>query len=169
MKQALKFCDASSVDELLNVYSHFGREKKFEKNLIEFMGKNELERSASWLLKHHLEQGFMLSDRLANSILQTFPKLEHWEARLHILQLLSLLYICDSEVDNLWDSVVIQTQDSNKLIRAWAYNGLHEIAVQFPSFKEKASQYFKIARENDEAGSVIARIKKIVKAGDYSL
>lgn len=167
LKQALKFCDASSVDELLNVYSHFGREKKFENSLIEFLGQSELERPASWLLKHHLEQGFMLSDRLSNNILQTFPKLEHWEARLHILQLFSLLYICDSEVDDLWDSVLLQTQDSNKLIRAWAYNGLHEIALQFPAFKTKASECLKFALENDGAGSVIARIKKIVKAGHY--
>ena len=85
----------------------------------------------------------MLSDKLSNSILQTFPELAHWEARLHILQLLSLLYICDSEVNDLWGTVVGQTQDSNKLIRAWAHNGLHEIALQFPLYKEKASELFK--------------------------
>ena len=167
LKQALKLCDASSIDEMLKVYSHFCCEQKFEKDLVAFLAEQPLERAASWVLKHHLEQGFMLSDKNARNVISTFPNLQHWEARLHILQILSLLFLSEKDADELWPSVKVQTQDSNKLIRAWAYNGLHEIAKQAPVYKEEAGELLRSASENDEAASVQARIRKVLKAGDY--
>ena len=167
LKQALYFCDANSTDEMLTIYSHFSTEKKFESDLIECLARNDLEESASWILKHHLEQGFMLASKFESMVIKAFFNMDHWEARLHILQILPLVQIAYEQTEDLWHHVEKQTRDKNKLIRAWSYNGLHAIATQHSNYKDKATHYLKKALDEESAASVLVRIKKIMSAGDY--
>lgn len=167
LKQALQICDGDSTDEMLRVYAHFQSAKEFEKQLIDCLADRNLERPASWLLKHHLEMGFMLSNKLNDKALQAFQLMEHWEARLHILQMLKLFQINDSMAPELWQVVLQQTQENNKLIRAWSYNALHEISLQHPEYKSQALSYLNFAEKNEQAASVLARVRKIKLNGGY--
>lgn len=167
LKQALQICDGDSTDEMLRVYFHFRANKDFEKQLVSCLTDTSLESAASWLLKHHLEQGFMLCDQLNDKALQAFQMMVHWEARLHILQMIKLFRIAESAVPELWQVVLQQTQENNKLLRAWSYNALYEIALQHPEYRPQAMKYLHFAEENEQAASVLARVRKIKQSAGF--
>ena len=54
--------------------------------------------------------------------------------------------------------------DNNKFVRAWAYNGFYELAVQYPEYEKETKQFFEMAMR-DEAPSVKSRIRNIMKKG----
>jgi len=53
--------------------------------------------------------------------------------------------------------------DNNKFVRAWAYKGFYELAVQYP---KETRQFFEMAMR-DEAPSVKSRIRNIMKKGFF--
>lgn len=166
LKQALLLCDPSSADELTGVYQHFSDLKHFEKHLVACLVENDSHRAASWVLKHHLEQGFLLSDKHTKTVLLAYLDMEHWEARLHILQSIGFLMIPDALTNALYSQLRHQLSDKNKFIRAWTYNALHELAQQQADFQNDVNELLKIAMK-EEAPSVTARIRKILKTGLY--
>ncbi|MCP4400146.1 MAG: hypothetical protein GY801_22915 [bacterium] len=54
--------------------------------------------------------------------------------------------------------------DRHKFVKAWAYNGLYELATQHREYTEETQQLFDMAMR-DEATSVKARIRNIMKKG----
>lgn len=166
LQQALMYCDASCTEELLGVYHHFSCSKRFLAELVECLKQTQSDRAASWLLKHHLEQGFLIDEPCSRKIVLHAMRVNHWESRLHLLQILPLVQIDSELVHNLFQHLRGLTAESNKLVRAWAYNGLHEIALQYPFYKPEALRLLLAAAES-EAPSVQARIRKIMKTGYY--
>lgn len=52
----------------------------------------------------------------------------------------------------------------NKFVRAWAYNGFYELALQYPAYKTEVKKFLDMAMK-DEAASVKARVRNILKRG----
>ncbi|WP_338291750.1 hypothetical protein [Planctobacterium marinum] len=168
LQQALTLCDASCTDELLRAYKHFQSEKYFDRRLVECLRQPKTEKAASWLLKHYLEEGFILDELLVRKTLLTLLQTQLWDTRLHLLQCLGMLNIETELAHQLFQKLKLLTADKNKMVRAWAYNGLHEVAKQFPHYKTQTWEILSAVAEN-EAPSVQARIRKITRLDYYSL
>ncbi|MCC2605543.1 hypothetical protein [Planctobacterium marinum] len=167
-QQALMWCDASNTQELLNTYEHFKCTRRFESKLIACLKQTESDRAASWILKHHLEQGFQLDEAHSIQVLDCFMLMQHWESRLHILQSLSQISIASEVSHNLFQNLKALLDNSRKFIRAWAYNGIHEVALQYPYYQSEVASLLQRV-DDTEVASVKARVNKILKTGYYDL
>ena len=125
--------------------------------------ESKLQSASTWLLKRFLEQGARLNGKQTTALLNVLRGDGHWEAKLHILQMLGGLTIAADASHELWATLAARTKDNNKLIRAWSYHGLAVIADQHLAFRSKAIDWL-AAGEEDEAASVRARIRRLRKA-----
>lgn len=166
LQQALMYCDASCTEELLGVYHHFNCSKRFLTELVDCLNQPQSDQAASWLLKHHLEQGYLLDEPMSRKIVLHTMRVNHWESRLHLLQILPLVQIDCELTHNLFQHLKALTAESNKLVRAWAYNGLHQVALQYPFYKPETLRLLLAASES-ESPSVQARIRRIMQSGYY--
>ena len=82
----------------------------------------------------------------------------------HILQCLPYLAIPKKDKDKVQRFLRKCLVEDNKFLRAWAYNGFYELAVQYPEHVEETKQFFEMAMR-DEAPSVKARIRNMMKKG----
>lgn len=154
--------DGKTVDHLQSVYGRFSGDADFASRLIALSREAPVQAGATWLLKHHLETGAGLPAKNTKQILGALDQLSHWEARLHLLQLLPLLKIAKGQgakVARLLDECLA---DRRALLRAWAYNGFHELAVQHPDYRDRARALFETA-DQETAASVKARVRNIRK------
>ncbi|UTW44675.1 hypothetical protein KFE80_09745 [bacterium SCSIO 12696] len=117
---------------------------------------------ASWVLKFWWEKGWAFSSSQANKLIDSLINAESWQLRLHILQLLSGLTIAENQTEKLHYHLRHCLCDTNKFVRAWSYNGLAELAKQYPRYRDEVKQLFELAQNDDgEAASVKARIRNI--------
>lgn len=123
--------------------------------------------AASWVLKYWWEKvwwekGWAFSSSQANKLINTLITAESWQLRLHILQILPGLTIAKSQHEKLYYHLHHCLSDTNKFVRAWSYNGLAELAKQYPQYRHDVKQLFELAQNDDgEAASVKARIRNI--------
>ena len=164
MKQVLTNWNGKSVDEIGEVYGRYASTHSFIAQLVQFMSQKPLQKGASWLLKHHFEEGQKLILIEIKQIYQLLPELVHWESKLHILQCIPFMPIEVSQAAQVHEFLHVCVSDKNKLVRAWAYNGFYELAVQHKAYKTEAKQRLEAAM-TDEAASVKARIRNVMKKG----
>jgi len=107
-----------------------------------------------------------LGDHLEKSQIKklfcALPEMEYWESRLHLLQCLPFMPIEKPEVKIVEKFLRKTLADHNKFVRAWAYNGFHVLAAQYPEYRGEMQQFFEMAMR-DEVASVRARIRNIMK------
>ncbi len=164
LEQAIRAWDGRSADDIEAVYLRFRDESGFAANTIELSGLAELETGATWLLKKHFENGGRLSAQQTTRLFELAVGLTTWEARLHLLQ--SLLYLRIAETDRQAVEAWLRKglADQNKFVRAWAYSGFHELARQYPDYRDEVGRLFEMALR-DEAASVKARIRNLARQG----
>ena len=165
LQNELNNWDGKSVQFLENIYSVYAGEASFSKTVVELLDSvAHFQEGASWLLKHHLEQGHQLEPALTRQIYAAVSALKNWVTRLHILQCMPYLKIdasVKSEVENFLRKSI---RDKNKFVRAWAYNGFYELAWAFPEYREETLGLLNSALQK-EAASVQARVRQILKKG----
>lgn len=166
LKQTLTMCDPTSVDELVNVYSHFAGSEIFIKELIECCLYIPTQRGGTWLLKHHLEHNNQLSAEESKRVVDVLREYSHWEAQLHILQCFPYFDLQLINKDRCYMTLHRLLQNPNKFVRAWSYSAMHELAVTFPEFQPQVKEFLQMAQQ-DEAPSVLARINKILEIAEY--
>ncbi|AJQ94826.1 hypothetical Protein YC6258_02788 [Gynuella sunshinyii YC6258] len=162
--QALERWDEKSADDISNIYHRYSQTDSFMPDLIELCGHARFEKGTTWLLKHHLEKQYPLDAHHITTLYKLAPKFESWEAKLHVLQSMPYMPIDQSEKSTVEFFLRDCLMDTNKFIRAWAYNGFYELAVQYPEHKDETRLFFEMAMK-DEAPSVKARIRNILKKG----
>ena len=129
--------------------------------------ERKLQSASTWLLKRFTEGGARLDDAQSRALLDVLLRESHWEAKLHVLQMLSNLRIVVENASTVWAKLSEQTDDRNKLIRAWSYHGLAVLAERHAQYRADALAL--LARgEADEAPSVRARIRQIRKRINWS-
>jgi len=164
LEQEIVSWDGKSSSDIDAIYIRHCDDDSFSSNIIELSQKIYLQKGATWLIKRHLEEGQELDANKCAALFKLLPKQEHWESKLHILQCLPYMQIGKAEkkkVEAFLRSCLI---DDNKFVRAWAYNGFYEISLQYPEYKRETKKFFEMAMR-DEAPSVKARIRNIVKKG----
>lgn len=164
LEQEIANWNGKSSDAIEAIYSQYANSKAFISNIIALSISEETQTGATWLLKRHLENGIKLNDKETALLFNHLPSLQHWEPRLHVLQ--SLPYLIIGKNEKLLVEMFLRNclSDKNKFLRAWAYNGFYEISVQYPEYRKDTQEFFNMAMR-DEAASVKARIRNIVKRG----
>ena len=164
IKQELLSWDGKSSDDIQATYTHHSESSSFVSRLVELCQQTVFQKGVTWLLKHHLEAGQVLTEKETAALLNLLPSIEHWESKLHILQCLPHLQIASAYKHKVEALLRECLTDQNKFVRAWAYNGFYEISRQYPEYEQETRQLFEMAMR-DEAPSVKARIRNIIKKG----
>lgn len=171
LSAGLREWDGKSVEDIHSLYQRFKQDPQLIDHLIAFAKQETLQSGATWMLKAHLESifdtrtttshdGLALTQRQANQIIALSDRLHPWQAKLHLLQILPCLTISKANKPKLEYFLRQCLADSNKFVRAWAYNGLFILSQQYPEYREETKQFFAMAMK-DEAASVKARIRKL--------
>jgi len=164
LKADITAWDMKSRDVINDVYLRHCNDSDFVQVLVNLMQDVALQRAATWLLKHHIEQTrASINPAMVNEIYQNIDKVKHWESRLHILQIMEHLPITTANLKAVEYFVRDCLAADNKFVRAWAFTGFCQIAAQFPAYKTEAKQVLDYALENETAGSVKARVRNELK------
>ncbi len=162
LQDSLSSWGGKSSEDIQKIYQQYESSFSFIDDVVTMIASAVEEKAATWLLKHYVEKGNTLSAEHIHTIYHSLPKLTLWEAHLHLLQCMTYMPI-QSKDKKVVDIFIRKNLSSeNKFVRAWAYNGLYELASCFPDLQAEARSIFAMAM-NDEAASVKARIRNIMK------
>ena len=153
--------DGKSAADILSLYHQHAASPSFINDLLSACSKPHLQSGATWLLKHHLEQGVSLDADIIEQLYAQLPLFESWQAKLHILQSIPFMPIPATQKNQVEAFLRSCLIDTNKFVRAWAYNGFHELSLQHPEYREESRQFLDMALR-DEAPSVKARVRNIL-------
>ena len=161
-RDALISWDAKSADDITAIYFDYFGAPDFTNIIINLIEDVETQNGATWLLKKHLELGETLTKPQVKQIYDSLLKLNHWEAKLHVLQSMSYLPISIKQKNSVESFLRTCLTDKNKFVRAWTYNGFYELARQHPEYQDEVDAMLAEALQK-EAASVKARIRNILK------
>jgi len=164
IEKELAAWDGKSTVALKSIFNSHSMKPDFADNIVALSFSPATETGATWLLKAWLEAGNTLNKTHVTKIYQSLSQLEHWEAKLHVLQNIPYMPIAKADRKNVYHFLRYTLADQNKFVRAWSYNGLFELSRQHSSYLAETKQYFEMAMR-DEAPSVKARIRNILKNG----
>lgn len=164
MEQEIAAWDGKSAAYIQAIYDAHQADDDFSDTLVALSLTKTCEKGATWLLKAWLEAGNRLAQPQVAKLYGPLDQLEHWEAKLHVLQSIPFMAITDAESRYVYHFLRFTLTDQNKFVRAWSYNGLYELSRQHPQYAEETKQFFEMAMI-DEAPSVKARIRNIMKKG----
>ena len=163
LKEALTEWDGVHTEVLKEVYQSHSHHPDFFPLLIQWMWEEpELQIPCTWLIKHHYDNKGHLEVHLIEPLVVPCEELSHWEAQLHLLQLLPHLPLKASYMPQLEGFVRRNLESPRPFLRAWAYQGLYELSELTPSLKPELARLCREALESEKA-SVKARVRKIVK------
>ena len=164
LSREIRAWDGKSTDEVRAVYDWYCTMDAPVPTLVQRLLDPSHQKGASWLLKRHLDQGGTLAEGLGRQFYATISTLEHWESKLHVLQCLPevpIPTVCKSGVEAFVRGCLL---DDVKFVRAWAYYGFYELALQYQALQNEATQILELGLQ-DEPASVQARIRKALNAG----
>lgn len=162
LEQEIASWNKKSADDILEIYGRHASSPSFIPDLIPLIAQEATQSGATWLLKQYFEDGNRLAQADINTVYQSLPQLEEWEAKLHILQSIPYMPIPASEAARVHSFLHQCVTDTKKFVRAWAYNGFDELATQHQEFAAETEQLLESALQ-DEATSVKARVRNILK------
>ncbi len=123
--------------------------------------KAALERNGSWLLKRHVEKKRTISEVLWIIVLQSMANLTHWEAKLHLCQILSRQTDMVGEQSEITAAYLLTcAADQKPMLRAWAISAFYQLSKRYSTYEKQAKQLVEKAR-HDPAKSVQARIRRL--------
>lgn len=157
--------DGKHSDSLAAVAAGVSPSQEVLAALCDFVGGEDrrAQSAASWLLRRYVEAGAVLSPQESEQVLAALIECEHWQTRLHILQMMGHVTLPASRVETLWRALGEYRQDANKFLRAWSYYAAAVVADQHPRYRDRALGWL-AAAERDEAASVRARVRRMRKA-----
>ena len=166
LESELRSWDGKSAAAITKIYADHAANEDFMAGLISLAAKPELETGATWLIKHRLEQDHEpLSSELTQKLIDLLPGLSGWEARLHCLQVFPHIALPAQKSGEILEFVLTCTRDSNKFVRAWAYSGLHQLALADPAYRDRALSLLEAAERTETAASVKVRLRRALKQG----
>lgn len=158
----LKSWDGVHIEYLTNLYNIDKTNADFFENLVTIcVNEQDLQKTTTWLIKHHYDNGQVLPKPLTEKLLTACNNVENWEAKLHLLQLLPHFELTEKSIIITEDFVRNCLTDKNKFVRAWAYNGLYELTKYIPELKTELEFICQRAMETESA-SIKSKVKKIL-------
>ena len=158
--------DQKSVAAIAAIHAAHAVDADLIDQLLSLAGETELETGATWLIKHQLENRLAQLDQAQTlKLVALLPQLSGWEARLHCLQIFPFITLPREGGDLILRFVLDCSKDDNKFVRAWAYSGLHQLALTHPEYREQARVILETAQESERAASVKVRLRRALKQG----
>lgn len=164
MEREITAWDGKSADDIADIFKRHHSKALFIDTLIKLIDKPASQKGATWLLKAWFDDARSINQKQASSIIDGIDRLDHWEAKLHILQCMPFLTISQQQKLPVEQFLRATLTDKNKFVRAWSYHGFYELARQHPEYQDEANTFFAMALR-DEAASVKARVRNIMKKG----
>lgn len=166
---AIANCDGKVLGSLEPIAAQIDPSPAILQNLCDLAGSDDahVQSASTWLLRRYVDAGAILSQMQTEQALSVLTAPRHWQARLHVLQMVEQLTLPSRRVEQLWTSLSEQRKDDNKFIRAWSYHGLAVIADQHPSYRDSARTLLAAAGKED-AASLRARIRRIRAAFQWA-
>jgi len=162
IEQAILDWDGKSADDIQAVFKTYAKRSGFINKIVDLSLEPVYERGSTWLIKAWLESGNKLDPSQISKVYASLNKLEDWQAKLHVLQSIPYMPISNADSKKVHRFLINSLSNENKFVRAWSYNGLHELSKIHTHYLEEANMFFKLAMR-DEAPSVKARIRNILK------
>lgn len=163
LQSAIAQWNGKSADDITAIYNELCAHPNFIQQVIQLISDSDSQKGVTWLLKHWFDEKNSLESKQVEQIYQQLPKLNHWESKLHILQSIPYMPITQQQKNAVEAFLRITLTDSNKFVRAWSYNGFHQLAMQHKEYTDEVKSFFEMAMK-DEAASVKARIRNIIEA-----
>lgn len=158
--------DMKSSDRIHEIYRRHSEDTGFLAESIRLTGSAVHQRGATWLLKHHVVDGAAtIPPKDVADLCAVLPTLDHWEAKLHVLQCLSVLPVSESEAGRVHHFLELCLGEEAKFVRAWAYSALHHLAVRFPDYRAGTTAALEAALRQETSAAVKVRIRKAIDAG----
>ncbi len=162
IKNEISAWNGKSASDIFTIYDRHHQQRGFVGELVSFLSQTELQKGVTWLLKKHLESNGSIEPKEVKKIYNLLLSLNAWESKLHILQSIPFMPISKTEKKKVEHFLRKCLIDSNKFVRAWAYNGFNELSNQYDEYRQETEQFFEMAMR-DEAPSVRSRIRNIMK------
>ena len=177
--------DGKTTSWLANVHDRFVGNSRYPDDLLDAICNVPNQRAATWLIKHHLEQGGVINTRALSDILSDQGVragiLSDPHSHLHLLQIMPLIRGALPDLkafdDTAWPDIVAAGQSSpHKFNRAWGWQGAFELLLtRHQLIAQKGVNKNALVRETGrfakdvakalevETGSVAARLRHIAK------
>lgn len=142
------------------IYDANCKRPNFTSTLAALLAEQDYQRGASWLLKHHIDNGHVMDRNDVQICYSSLDKLTHWDTHLHILQTMHALPIDTAHKEAVHSFLTKNVTSKRTLIRAWSYTGFVILARQFQEYRAEAHTLLKRAKEVETAGSIRVRIRR---------
>ena len=166
LESELRNWDRQSVRAIVQIHENNAADGDLMDRLVSLAGVKDLETGATWLLKHRLENALdKLDPDLILKLVDLLPGLSDWKAKLHCLQIFPHIAFSGLSSETALRFVLACSQEPNKFVRAWAYSGLHQLALDHPACREKARAVLEAAERSETAPSVKVRLRRALEQG----
>jgi hypothetical protein len=164
----LRKWDGKKVGFLEEIYEERAEDGMFWEKIV-FLAEQEkdLQKAATWLIKHHYDLRNELPQKIINQLLVMCNDLESWEAQLHVLQLLPFVAIAQDYMQIVEYFVRTSLQSKHKFVRAWTFQGFFEIVKIIPEY---AQELYRLCQEAlpTESASVQSKLRKVIRSLEKS-
>ena len=161
LQKMLAEWDGQAVEPIESVYQQYRELPDFAEQLLTMAAQVNTAVGATWLLKAYLQDG---GECDADECYLLGPGFSDWQARLHLLQSMERLPISEARRQSVEYWLRYCVMDDNKMVRAWAYNGLYLLQKQFPQYTDEVKDLIERGQD-DDSKAVQARIRQIKAKG----
>lgn len=154
-----------TTDTIQVVYQRHADGLSFLIRLIHALQRQGLQRASTRLLLMYHQRGKQMPLELTRRLFQNPLIINHWSARLNMLEILSLMRIPSDCVDPALDFLKECLTEPTILVQAWSYTAYRAIAVQHPHLQDEVRTLFEHALADDLPGLVTDRIERAKSAG----
>ena len=162
VKNVLAHWDNKITSDLEALYSLHSESIEFFEELLSIIQDQSVTSGISWLIKKYLEDDGEVTSVIEEGLLSSLNSEWEWSAKLHVLQCLPYLTISAPFEKQTVVFIRECLKEKNKFVKAWAYNGMAVIALQYPGYLDETKRLLGQAMDR-EAASVKARIRNIFK------
>lgn len=152
-----------SIEPLSAIYQHHKGSTDFISNLLEVLLSNQnLNKEASWIIKHHIESRGALTLDESKKLIQALGKMNNWESQLHILQCIPKITLSKKLVENIEAEVYALLKSERPFVRAGAFEAYDTIVQFIPELENE----FRIICEEaliKETASVKVKARRALK------
>lgn len=164
LESELRNWDRKSAKAIIQIHENNAADEDLMDRLVTLASTQDLETGATWLLKHRLENALdKLDPDLTLKLVALLPGLSDWEAKLHCLQIFPHIAFSGPSKDTAWRFVLACSRETNKFVRAWAYSGLHQLALDHPTYRAQARAVLEAAERSETAPSVKVRLRRALE------
>ncbi|WP_154853512.1 hypothetical protein [Cyclobacterium xiamenense] len=163
LKAAFMQWNGTHTAHLKNLYQENRDDPSFIPATLALLETEEaVEVSSSWVLKHHIDQGEMVSSDQVDQLVKKLAGLRFWESRLHLLQMIPQIPLTAAQAGRLEPVVRKHLSSDRPFVKASAFAAYFEIVKRFPELKNEFRLLCEDSLEKVSA-SVKVKIRRILK------